>query len=368
MLDVDLRCARTISGHNGSISFCQFSPDGSRILSRASGEAKLWQVSDGSEVGQLLGPGERSGTCRFSPDGSLVVLAADDRTLRIFASSSARLLATYATGDFMADDCSMSRDGGRILWGTHGVMKILEHPGGRIIVDFPLREHFWTMKCAFTEDEASVVAADNLASEVRLWDIADARQVAALHKDLDYVAYLAKVNKCLRLDQDGWGLSQDGSRAVAIFYGALKVWKIRSGAEESRFVRVPEEEWEWHPRHLLYGRITAWTFSPDATRLAIGYDDGATWVWETTTGKLLLTLPQAQRQSTMSLAFSPDGAYLLSGYVDGTLNLWDAVDGRRLSAVYAHRGSIDACAFSYDKKMILTASSDSTLKLWELEG
>jgi len=327
---------------------------------------KLWDVASGLEVSPLSEPSERVTASAFSPDGSWLVTASDQKTLKTWDAVTGRRLAVFSAGERVADDCAVSPDNTRILYGAYGVLGLIDSSTGAPIAAFHLPVDFWVMRCAFSADGTRVIAVNNHASELRLWNAGSAEELAALHKDVEYVSWLNTLNTGLRLDQDGWGFSRDGTLAVAVFYGALKVWSISNGVELARFVRVPEEEWEWHPRHLNYGRITAWALSPGATRLAIGYDDGATWMWETATGNLLWAGPEPQRQSIMSIAFSPGGTHLVSGSVNGRLILWDAADGMALASFLAHEQSLNACAFHPDGTTVLTASGDATLKLRDL--
>ena len=78
---------------------------------------------------------------------------------------------------------------------------------------------------------------------------------------------------------------------------------------------------------------TAWvgslTFSRDGTRIAAGtggnrYKDhspGEALVWDTTTGELLVNLPQ--KPHAFQAAFTPDGSLLVTGGNTGIPSFWD---------------------------------------------
>ncbi|GAA2856997.1 hypothetical protein Acy02nite_66230 [Actinoplanes cyaneus] len=78
---------------------------------------------------------------------------------------------------------------------------------------------------------------------------------------------------------------------------------------------------------------TAAAFSPDATRVAVGYLDGTVRIWDTAThrqiGEPLVPPDEKARENTSSVAFSPDGRFLLASTIaaDG-LHIWDAATGR----------------------------------------
>jgi WD40 repeat protein len=54
-----------------------------------------------------------------------------------------------------------------------------------------------------------------------------------------------------------------------------------------------------------------------------GSRDGTVKVWDTESGRCLLTLAAGGRE-VLSLALSPDDRRLVSGNADGTLTVWDA--------------------------------------------
>jgi RNA polymerase sigma factor (sigma-70 family) len=115
------------------------------------------------------------------------------------------------------------------------------------------------------------------------------------------------------------------------------------------------------PAVTMQGRTTSFwglAFSPDGKRLAGGAHDGTAWVWETGTGKRLLTL-RASSGIVHDVCFSRDGA-LLATAAD-TLQLWDARTGK---AIRTLEGAITvsvpgrAIAFSPGDKLLAgTASS-----------
>jgi WD40 repeat protein len=232
-----LHCIRTFSGHKSGVSRCSFSADGSRILSAADDGPKLWDVSSGLDVSPLSEPSEKVAASAFSPDGLWLVTASDQKTLKTWDVVTGRRLAVFSAGEKVADDCAVSPDNRRILYGTFGVLGLIDSSTGAPIADFHLPVNFWVMRCAFSADGMRVIAVDNHASELRLWNAGSAEELAALHTDVEYVSWLNTLNTGLRLDQEGWGFSRDGTLAVAVFYGALKVWSISNGVELARFVR-----------------------------------------------------------------------------------------------------------------------------------
>jgi WD40 repeat protein len=104
---------RTLRGHLGPVQSCEFSPDGSRIVSAGGEEVKMWDVETGDCIATL--PGYT--TCAFSPDGSSVVSAAADGTVRVWDVATRSELVTLDDG---AGYCRFSPNGQRIVSNVSG--------------------------------------------------------------------------------------------------------------------------------------------------------------------------------------------------------------------------------------------------------
>jgi len=91
-------------------------------------------------------------------------------------------------------------------------------------------------------------------------------------------------------------------------------------------------------RGTLEGRspITAATFSPDASRIAVAGDSGVVRLYGTAGGVLLGELV-GHRSGVSSVEFSDDGARLATTGYDLTVRLWDAVDHHQVTSLRGPR-------------------------------
>src|SRR5205807_1267429 len=101
-------------------------------------------------------------------------------------------------------------------------------------------------------------------------------------------------------------------------------------------------------------------------RLLSGSDDQTLRVWDSDSGRCLLTLDEHTR-AVSACAWSPDGKRLLSGSDDQTLRVWDSDSGRCLLTLDEHTRAVSACAWSPDGKRLLSGSADNTLRVWDSE-
>src|SRR5271157_2201030 len=80
-----------------------------------------------------------------------------------------------------------------------------------------------------------------------------------------------------------------------------------------------------HPTAMYPGHfdeVLAVAWSPDGTRIASGEHDSTVQIWDTRTGKRLLTY-QGHSNQVLALAWSPDGTRIASGSFDNTVQVWD---------------------------------------------
>ena len=108
--------------------------------------------------------------------------------------------------------------------------------------------------------------------------------------------------------------------------------------------------------------VTSATWSPDATHILTGSQDGTARIWDTTTGDNTLTV--TTNSGIEAVAWSPDATHILTGSQDGTARIWDTTTGdNTLTLTNAH--TVTAVAWSPDRTRILTACADGTARIWD---
>jgi WD40 repeat protein len=71
--------------------------------------------------------------------------------------------------------------------------------------------------------------------------------------------------------------------------------------------------------------VTAMGFSPDGRRLASAAHDGTVKLWDTATGREILTLLHGRDELLTGVSFSPNGLKIVSTSMSGTIKVWDAM-------------------------------------------
>ena len=163
------------------------------------------------------------------------------------------------------------------------------------------------------------------------------------------------------------GLSEDPEKSILLGMQAVNA-TLRFGQPP-----VPAAEDALHQailsspvRLTLRGHsdvVFAVAFSPDGKRLATASADQTVKVWDSESGKELLTL----RGTATAVAFSPDGK-LLATASGKTAKVWKAEDGKELLTLRGHSDVVCGVAFSPDGKRLATASFDRTAKVWDTES
>jgi WD40 repeat protein len=137
------------------------------------------------------------------------------------------------------------------------------------------------------------------------------------------------------------------------------VWDTDSGKEIIRFTA---------PRPAENGRRAV---AASNQTLAIGLEDGATSLWDLSSGKERRldtghnSKKQGQGYGTFAVAFAPDGKTLATAGRDDLVKLWDVASGRRLHTLKRHYSWIEALAVSPDGRTVASAGQDGVIRLWD---
>jgi WD40 repeat protein len=129
--------------------------------------------------------------------------------------------------------------------------------------------------------------------------------------------------------------------------------------------------WQQEAQVIYQGhsdKVHSLAWSPDGRLIASSSLDETIHVWESNSGKHILTYRSNSLQP-QAMAWSPDGTLIAStgGLLSETVQIWDAKTGQE-SANYAvyheHSETINALAWSEDGQYIASASEDRTVQVW----
>jgi WD40 repeat protein/transcriptional regulator with XRE-family HTH domain len=191
---------------------------------------------------------------------------------------------------------------------------------------------------AFSPD-GQLLAAGSVNGEVRVWQVADYRQVIALGGHQGWVWSVA-------FSPGGAHLASGGEDRI------VRIWEMSTG----QCLTTLQGHTDW---------IRSVTFSPDGSLLASSSDDGTVRLWQVSTGECLKVLQGAPGR-VWSVAFSSDGTRVGSGHEDGMVRVWEVSTGACLATFQGHTGRVWSVAFSSNRATLASGSNDGTVRLWEV--
>jgi WD40 repeat protein len=343
--------------HDDMINSVAFSPDGKRIAMAAEYTGIL-DAATGREIRRLRGHSGTPVSAAFSPDGKRIVTGSYDRTASIWDSTTGREIVTLKGHTGVVNSVAFSPNGQQIVTGSGDqTARLWDATTGREIV--ALKGHTDRVLSAAFSPDGRRVATTGYDKTIRIWDATTDREIRMCNRHRDMVLTVAVSSDGKRIatgDEDRTARIWDATtgRQILTLRGHTgSVWAVAFSPDGKRVVTGSFDG---------TAGVSELTFSCDNNRISLGRGDVR--VWDTTTGREILTL-QGHTGPVWSAAFSPNGQRIVTGSQDGTASIWDATTGRKILTLQGHTGPVWSAAFSPDGKRVVTGSQDQTARLWD---
>jgi eukaryotic-like serine/threonine-protein kinase len=297
----------------------------------------------------------------FRPDGHHVLSVSDDGDGAIWEASTGRVVATLSGQPGVPHFVKISRDGafaaipsadGLIVWdgastrtfGPGGPSHIaIDASGRRIAIELGGELSVWS-----TSGEPLWTASIKTATVQLGWS-GDAIAVVGL----DQLARIVDPHNVVQLATTGLvgTITVGTSGTIAtVSDRVIELWNAagaRLGRSESR---TP---------------ITALSFSPDSTRIAIGSEDGFVRLYDTASWTLLGELV-GHRGRVQSIEFSRDGRLLATAAADLKVRIWSVDDQRPIATLLGarERHVIAALRFDAAGKRLIAPTQDGAIRVF----
>jgi mono/diheme cytochrome c family protein len=203
-----------------------------------------------------------------------------------------------------------------------------------------LSGHTGGVLCLAISSDGQLAVSGGEDRTVRLWDLADGRELCCFegHRDIVTAGAIAP---------DGRVVASAGKDRT------VRLWDAAAGTELRRLAGHTDT-------------VSAVAFTPDGKQLLSAGHDGTLRLWDLDRGEEVRSFAGHKGKVT-SVAVSPDGRRAVSGGHDSTLRLWDLADGRELACLDGHTREVYAVAFAPDGKRVLSGGNDRTVRLWDVE-
>ena len=415
---------QTIEGHGQTVRCATFSPDGREVVtSGGGGAARVWDTKTGRELpgilldssalqqqghfdaircvdvsqdGQHVVTGGTDATTtalmqnaemedslighalKGRPDsilgvmGRLVVPPSEDRIARIFHAETRELRHRLVGHSDNVCSVAFSPNGRHVATGSwDNTARIWDARTGKELR--VLCGHSNRISCAAFCPDGRRVITGSWDSTAKIWDVES-------NVESTQPARYADLPEALAFSPDGSRVVLGGERKISGTSGLLDLplpsARVAPGAK-SRPTSRPGTDSPgaivgiWNVRSGTIrrfkghtGRVWCAALSPDGKRLATGSEDRTARVWDTRTGKALLTLGE-HAGAVWRVAFCPQGSRLVTGSKDRTAKIWDVKTGRRLVSLKGHAGRVEAVAFFPDGGRVATGSYRA-VKIWDV--
>ncbi|HTU20487.1 MAG TPA: hypothetical protein VMG10_20655, partial [Gemmataceae bacterium] len=351
----ELVCFR---GHNDWVRSVAFSANGKRALTASGGPGnidctvRLWDVTNGQEIQTLKGH-EKPVTCAvFTPDGSQAVSGSDDGSVRLWNLADGREVRKYVGhqgfvyGVAVAGDsqllASVGDDKAIRLWDVKGTKEIRRLEGHTDLLK----------SVAFTPDGRRLLSASH-DQTIRLWDVATGTELGRYYGPKDCKMLSVAVSP------DGRFFLSGESDKLA------RLWRLPPPEVLAAKPDAPVGEVLVFKGHSEPVRRVAFSF--DGRHVLSGGYDNTARLWETATGREVLTFRKHTHPDVTAVAFLPDGRRALSGGADRMIRLWSLRDGHEARILQGSRQNLFNLAVSRDGKRVASCGLDMELPLWNLE-
>lgn len=291
-------------------------------------------------------------------------------------SSFAQAMGSILTVTFNPDQTLLAAAG------TDGYIRIWRIADGRDIAAWKAHDD-WIRVLTFNDDGSLLASGSNdKIINVWQWENQELQNRLVGHTDWIWSLKFAKkhnLDLLISTSSDNtariWNLAT--SQTIDI-YDNLKelagvVWSVAFSPDGKTFAsgsaatvqlwNIETKDWI---RDVPDGgtRVRALCFSPDGQLLAGSNDRQEIVVWHVATGEYKEILPVAPTAAIWSLQYTPDGSKLISCGTDA-IQIWDMVNYQPLMTLKEPHHRIRSIAYSEMNNLLAVGSDDQLVRIWD---
>ncbi len=290
------------------------------------------------EADPLEAAGNVANQIAFAPDGRRALVAAADRSVRLWDVEGRRDLRRLVGHTASVWAVAFSPDGTRaVSGGMDGSVRVWELGTGSELAK--LDGHLGLVSAVTFSPDGSKAISGGYDGAVVWWDAATGRQLRRLDGEAKYVHAVA--------------LHPTKKLAAVAADRSVILWDTATGEVTKK--------WAAHD-----AAVTCVRFAEGGAVLLTGGDDGRVRVWDASTGKLLASL-DGHQGGVRGLALKPGGRWLLSASADRTVRLWDLAAKKEVAVFRKHAAPVLAVEWLPSGVRTLSGDRDLTNLIWDVE-
>ena len=339
------QCLALLEGHRNRVYSVAWSHDSARLASvSADKTVKIWDTAGGQCLMTLEGHNRWDGTAALPCEPKHLTLELPDQMAE--SRESTKVKQSYGRKSGWVNSVAWSHDSARLASVSDGSrIKIWNSATGQCLKEIVDSGN----TVAWSHDSTRLASA----GMIRIWDPETGRRVLEI------------VDRGNHSNSAEW--SHDSTRlASACKDKMINIWDPATGQHLSML-----------KGHARLVNSVAW--SHNSTRLASASDDGTIKIWDPATSGCQSTAEdgpiakdpsafEGSRHWINSVAWSPDATRIASGSEDGKTKIWDGATGRCLLTIENRGGAVEAVAWSRDSTRLATASISSSgnpVNVWD---
>lgn len=281
-------------------------------------------------------------TLAVGTDGRTLLIAYNDRTLRLWDTQTQREVRVFQRHDALIYGLAYATGGRRAIAGTGmGRLFLWDTITGELIRN--LDGHEAPITVVVFHPNGLTAASASRRGEVILWNLTTGEPIARFESPNN--------SWVTQLD-----FSPDRQMIVAgSLDGTICIWHIPS-ASLLRCIETGQID------------VMSVAFSPDNLQVVSGGTDYSVMLWDVATGGQLWR-SEGHSGTVNDIDFSNDGRTLISGADDNLIILWDVETGEEIRRFVGHSGPVKQISFSHsDDRSAISISDDGSMRLWDVES
>jgi WD40 repeat protein/serine/threonine protein kinase len=354
--------------HPYGAQLAEFSPDGTRVVSKSGTRARVWDPATGRLVLPTLWHLGMVNKVQFSPDGRFLLTASEDGTVRLWDLAGASPEGPRLLDREPVDRARFSPDGRLLVTsGTGGVARVWDARTGLPAGD-PLVARLTQVRAGeFSPDGRSFAAIGDAGEFVAngwVWDMETRQRRAGPLPHRSERGQGSILRAGLAWSPDGRAVATAASsRWGSHAFATVRVWDARTGRPIT-----PELPYDTS--------VFTLDFSPDSRSLLTASGSnrefgrpGEARILDAATGALRVPAILTPGPC-LAARFSPDGRRLITASRVATAwterceaRIWDAATGRPLTPPLEHPVSVGEAFFSPDGRLAVTVSD--AIRVWD---